>query len=114
MGLSSLGGAVDAEGWKARIESALAENPGLVADSSTFPCRCRGGWIVSDYGGEDGVGFEALPCSSCRPVLYARWEAEAETDSLLGSRNHLDHSRTAGSCDECQSIAAVGRPGGTA
>lgn len=95
-------------GWRERIGAALSARPGMVSEPSTYPCRCSGGWILS----VESEGLEALPCSSCRPVAFARWEEVAEPDAVLGLRNHLDHSRPASGCDVCQSIAATHRPGG--
>ena len=110
----SLSQTLDAEGWAARIRGGLADGTLRVADSAerTYGCRCENGdgWIVVDAGGPDGQPT-VIPCSSCRPALLDRWEADAELDGVLGPRTHLDHSRPASGCGECQSIVRAHRPG---
>jgi len=110
----TIGSTLDAEGWRARIRDGLADGALRVADPAerTYGCRCEhgDGWIVIDEGGEDSQPA-AIPCSSCRPILLARWEAGAAVDGLLGTRTHLDHSHHASGCDECGSISRSLQPG---
>ena len=53
----------------------------------TCPCDGASGWMLE---GQEG-GPYAKACERCNPVQHERQQSPATSDSVFGTRNHLNH-----------------------